>query len=479
MKSIVYRSAAFALACMVALSALAVPSFATDYQSTYNFWNWAYDNSWFLGKLISGSADNVCSVSEDSLHHASTHSADGVVDGEYTYSCTCDYCGQTFKAVATDLEQSYEEQTPDYTIDDEGVITGFGQLVFTKKYYTSYVDYEIINNPDNTAIVRTVTHGSSSPPVFGVAFEFTVAVDCVIHFGGQFYAIYEDAPESKKGLYQYTHYLADDGSWKGYSVTQPDPDVFAYYFNAKAGETYRICSATSLHCVASSSTDDMMGTHEVFIACPDVYYTIDTVTIDGEPITGGGTVEYTDETGNRQYIENQFFDQSTNTYYSPVTNTTYPLTGWEYDYGSRTYTGYTENGEVKIVYGDECMTLVEGGNTYNYYYASPDGSGGSGSGGSGDGSDDGDGIGSGLGELLGSLLGGLIDLITGLISGLIDSLINLVEMTIEKLGQVVNLFGEFGNALKVLWSWLPDEIITILAAGVSVVIFASVLKLFV
>ena len=81
--------------------------------------------------------------------------------------------------------------------------------------------------------------------------------------------------------------------------------------------------------------------------------------------------------------------------------------------------------------------------------------------------------------MLGSLLGGLIDLITGLISGLIDSLINLVEMTIEKLGQVVNLFGEFGDALKVLWSWLPDEVVTILAAGVSVVVFASVIKLFV
>lgn len=193
---------------------------------------------------------------------------------------------------------------------------------------------------------------------------------------------------------------------------------------------------------------------------------------------------------------NSLVNEENMTYYNPVTNTTTNITNWTYDYSDRSYTCTTENNTTTtITYGDEYIIINEGdvNNTYItyniYYYTAPEDSGdgsdsgsdgeGSGSSGSGDSSDDGDGIGGGLGELLGSLLGGLIDLITGLISGLIDSLINLVEMTIEKLGQVVNLFGEFGDALKVLWSWLPDEVVTILAAGVSVVVFASVIKLFV
>ena len=138
---------------------------------------------------------------------------------------------------------------------------------------------------------------------------------------------------------------------------------------------------------------------------------------------------------------------------------------------------------MKIVYGDENITVVEGGNTYNYYYASPtaggDGSGSNGDGSGGSGSGDDDGLFGKLGELLGTLLGGLIDLITGVLSKILDNLIALVTMTIEKLGSIVDLFGAFGDALRSLWSWLPEDIITILSAGVSVVIFACVIKLFI
>ena len=71
MKGIVYRSAALALACMVALSSLAVPSFAVEYTGQDTFWNWAYNHDWFLGKAIIGyTAGSVCTVSSDTFHHA-------------------------------------------------------------------------------------------------------------------------------------------------------------------------------------------------------------------------------------------------------------------------------------------------------------------------------------------------------------------------------------------------------------------------
>ena len=58
-----------------------------------------------------------------------------------------------------------------------------------------------------------------------------------------------------------------------------------------------------------------------------------------------------------------------NTYYSPITNETYDMSGWSYDYSTRTYNvTYNEGDTVNITYGDENITIVEGGNTYNYYY---------------------------------------------------------------------------------------------------------------
>ena len=244
------------------------------------------------------------------------------------------------------------------------------------------------------------------------------------------------------------------------------------------------------------SSFNLAGVTETFYCdYPEIYLTSPVVPLE-RPYSFAPSFTYEDGDGKETVSDQQIIDEQGLIYYNPVTNTTTNITNWTYDYSDRSYTCTTENNTTTTIsYGDEYITINEGDVnntciTYNiYYYTAPENSGdgsgsgsdgeGSGSSGSGDSSDDGDGIGGGLGELLGSLLGGLIDLITGLISGLIDSLINLVEMTIEKLGQVVNLFGEFGDALKVLWSWLPDEVVTILAAGVSVVVFASVIKLFV
>ena len=83
-----------------------------------------------------------------------------------------------------------------------------------------------------------------------------------------------------------------------------------------------------------------------------------------------------------------------------------------------------------------------------------------------------------LGEFLGTTIGGLLELVGTVIEKVLDSLITLVTNTIAKLTEVVNLFGSFGDAVSVLWTWLPPEIVTVLVAGVTVVIFAAVIKLF-
>lgn len=83
-----------------------------------------------------------------------------------------------------------------------------------------------------------------------------------------------------------------------------------------------------------------------------------------------------------------------------------------------------------------------------------------------------------IGEVLGAIGGGILDLLQAALGKIFDGLISLVTMAFDKLAQLVDLFGSFGDALGVLWTWLPPEILTVLVAGVTVFVFVSLLKVF-
>lgn len=83
-----------------------------------------------------------------------------------------------------------------------------------------------------------------------------------------------------------------------------------------------------------------------------------------------------------------------------------------------------------------------------------------------------------IGDFFGTTIGGLLELAGTALNKILDSLIKLVENTIERLKQLVDLFGSFGEALGVLWTWLPPEIMAVLVAGVTVFVFVALLKLF-
>ena len=72
-------------------------------------------------------------------------------------------------------------------------------------------------------------------------------------------------------------------------------------------------------------------------------------------------------------IENQtIVNEGDSYYFNPVTNTTYDMTGWQYDYSTRTYNLTLDSGDtVTVNYGDENITINEGGTTYNVYYVIP------------------------------------------------------------------------------------------------------------
>lgn len=136
-------------------------------------------------------------------------------------------------------------------------------------------------------------------------------------------------------------------------------------------------------------------------------------------------------------------------------------------------TSYDENGEI----------LTQGFTIYrcslcHEEYKDTDGSGPPGSGGGSSSGDDDKSLWDKIGDFLGSFFGGILDLLGSILGGILDGLISLCTKTLESLKSLVDLFGSFGDALGVLWTWLPPEIMLVLVAGVTVFVFVGLLKLF-
>ena len=83
-----------------------------------------------------------------------------------------------------------------------------------------------------------------------------------------------------------------------------------------------------------------------------------------------------------------------------------------------------------------------------------------------------------IGEVLGAIGDGVLGLLQAALGKIFDGVIDLITMAFDKLTQLADLFGSFGDALGVLWTWLPPEIMLVLVTGVTVFVFIGLLKLF-
>lgn len=194
-------------------------------------------------------------------------------------------------------------------------------------------------------------------------------------------------------------------------------------------------------------------------------------------------------------IENQYIvNETDNSVYNPVTNTTNTIQSWTYDYSNRTYNLTYDNGMTAVVtYGDEYVIINEGDTVYNVYYLvsgsdseNPGPGPGPGDSSSG-GSEGGGSIWKKLGELIGTLFGTIIEVMEGVVSKLLDALISLAERLrdgiVKVVGTVLSIFDElpalfdgFLDFLGIMFPFLPPEIVTLITFGVAAVVFIGIIK---
>lgn len=161
-----------------------------------------------------------------------------------------------------------------------------------------------------------------------------------------------------------------------------------------------------------------------------------------------------------------------NTYTSPLTGEQKPISEWQYDYVERQYNLVCEDGsEVKVVYGDENMTVQEGDTIETVYYGD---SNGSDSGGDSEG---------GFGQIIadslakiGEFIGGLIAGILSIVASAVESLDGLLDIFNGLIDTIKGFFGGFTDFLANLFPFLPEETFQILNFGLILFIASAVIR---
>lgn len=92
--------------------------------------------------------------------------------------------------------------------------------------------------------------------------------------------------------------------------------------------------------------------------------------IDSRPASISGDYGILGDNNELTKIDSQsIVNETDNSVYNPVTDTTYQVTSWDYDYSDRSYNLTLEGGDtMTVTYGDENVTINEGDTVYNVYY---------------------------------------------------------------------------------------------------------------
>ena len=77
---------------------------AVDYTNKDTFWNWVAGSGGIVQDVVGLACGSACPSSDDGHHHAKSY-LKGTKDG--VYRCICTYCGASFNAYASDLDDAY------------------------------------------------------------------------------------------------------------------------------------------------------------------------------------------------------------------------------------------------------------------------------------------------------------------------------------------------------------------------------------
>ena len=331
---------------------LCVPVFASS-GSTYNqktsFWDWVTHNpvsEWTgLSDLLGYSFGAYCPTSDDGYHHANSYQADK--QNGY-YDCICFYCGHHFEAYESDLQQSYNDYigTLPATIYDSTGALSWKIIPYAGYSYGAnvlrYSDYVFLNSTGGSSLsVQFILNEDFVAPIDGIYDLSVVTLD------EKYLSITLDS-----NLHNFRRMLV-----AGQTV--------AHKGNDAAGTGSRL-----LFDAYGSAKSSYWYGYAVISCTPASLGNSYTTTTRPTGITGGNYGIVGDNGQITTVVDNStIINETNNTYYNPATGQKEKITSWTYDYSDRSYHITLESGDtVTVTYGDQNITINQGGNTYNIYY---------------------------------------------------------------------------------------------------------------
>ena len=333
---------------------------------------------------------------------ASLYSVGGVA-----IPCSCQYCGMTYREYTNtdftgqdvlDAYDDYVDTLPATGVDDAGYLYWVPEHIGwaceisyggSKYVATPYAGYTCGSNvPD-----FTWSENSDSMVVSLVVNSYWSYFSTQYRGNGRhLWRLSGEAPIS--GTYFVNGSFPVNERWvvsSGDVSTSTLVATVSYGVHVSQGDTYTFDFSNREKAFGEanvvSARVELVGRPVVRIT-PDLSIdsTTDTIYNINTRVTSIQGDYYYVEDGDVNIIENQtIVNETNNTVFNPVTNITYDMSGWQYDYSTRTYNITTNEGDtVTVNYGDEYVTINEGGNTYNInYYIDNSGNGGGGNGGEG------------------------------------------------------------------------------------------------
>ena len=333
-----------------------------------------------------------CAVSSDGRHHASSGDSVMLLAFETSYyTCVCDDCGHNFVGrksssddgseidgiLPSELPAVYSDTVatdfPSSGVGSDGCLyysVPHNYFYFTNNYH--YADkYGCVHSDysDDTYVVEcspnsSYTFGRLYKPDYSVVSSGDVFLTSSWYFSAPIAGSYELLPYPSCDFYYYdtsmvrtlfkqtnfdssTAYYAS-GATIPLSFSLKNLPKFIIYEFYLYNPVYRITPTSGL---INSTTDETYNINTRTTNLTGVFGILDNennlIKVDTDTIVN--------ELGNKVI--------------NPVTNTSYDMSSWVYDYTTRTYTVTTsDDKEIKVTYGDENVTIVEDGATYNVYY---------------------------------------------------------------------------------------------------------------
>lgn len=328
--------------------------------------------------------DSGCSSSLDGNHLWETDLVAGAVYGIGLWDVHCRYCGANYQEYKTgtsgyltsdDMEDVYSDYVSDLPATG---YTSTGGLLWSPSHSVAGFSFNTYGNywscPHSTGVndFRGVRINSDCNSM-----HYIISPDPPSNSSFWLYSYYFNFEDTipLDGFYRRIqspmfdfNYIDSNGSI-GSSSSDYSADSGTSYF---AGDTYTSSFSNNYYrqyfkyhdCLFYSPIYEVTPLPSASQSISNTYNTnTRTTSIQGD-------LAYYDVSGTLNLSPStSIVNENDNSVYNPVTNTTTDISGWSYDYSTRTYDLSTTTGDtITVTYGDENITINEGGETYNVYY---------------------------------------------------------------------------------------------------------------